>query len=220
MRKNILLSVVLLALVALHWAIPSDRSQRTVRFFPDMADSQAYESQAPTATTSDYGDLDLRPPAGSIARGFSPFPYDASPEDALRAGLELNNPLSADDPSVASRGATVFATFCAVCHGLAGAGDGTVTPKGVPPPPSLHAQHALDLADGQIFHIITHGQKNMASYAAQVDRTDRWRLVSYIRELQTAETTRLEREKAAAEAAARQSSEPASDDQPASEVLS
>jgi mono/diheme cytochrome c family protein len=217
MKHNAFLAAVLLSWVALHWAIPSDRSRRTMRFFPDMADSLAFESQGSTAAFVEGGDLDLRPPEGSIARGFLPLGYDASPEDALRAGLELSTPLAADDPSIEARGATVFATFCSPCHGPAGEGDGPVTLKGVPPPPSLFAQHALDLPDGQIFHITTYGQKNMASYAAQIDQLDRWRLVGYIRGLQQAEAARLEKEAAAGRPADTPIPEP-EQGQPESEV--
>jgi mono/diheme cytochrome c family protein len=54
----------------------------------------------------------------------------------------------------------------------------------VPPPPSLVAGRALTLKDGQIFHILTYGQNNMASYASQIDREDRWRAILYVRSLQ------------------------------------
>ena len=56
--------------------------------------------------------------------------------------------------------------------------------RGFPPPPSLLADQAVRLADGQIFHIVTYGQKNMPSYAAQVPLDDRWRVIAYVRSLQ------------------------------------
>ena len=199
MKVNLCLVVVLAVLIGLHWAVPSDPTRRSIRYFPDMADSIAMESQAPPVADRS---IDLRPPEGSIARGFLPFNYDATPEDAVRAGLELVNPLVADDQIVGERGAALFATFCMPCHGPNGDGDGPVTLKGVPPPPSLHLPHALDLPDGQVYHIITHGQKNMGSYAAQVDRLDRWRLVGTVRSLQQAEIRRVEAAAVAAAAAA------------------
>jgi mono/diheme cytochrome c family protein len=199
MKVNLCLGAILAVLIGLHWAVPSDPTQRSIRYFPDMADSIALESQAPPVADAT---IDLRPPEGSIARGFLPFNYEATPEDAVRAGLELVNPFAAEDQGVGQRGVALFATFCTPCHGSNGNGDGPVTLKGVPPPPSLHLQHALDLPDGQIFHIITHGQKNMASYAAQVDRLDRWRLVGTVRSLQQAKIRRLEAATAAALAVA------------------
>ncbi len=40
------------------------------------------------------------------------------------------------------------------------------------------------MPDGQMYHLITLGQKNMASYATQVQRDDRWKVIRYIRTLQ------------------------------------
>jgi hypothetical protein len=56
--------------------------------------------------------------------------------------------------------------------------------RGYPPPPSLLADNARRIKDGQIFHIITYGQNNMPSYAAQVSVEDRWRAIVFVRSLQ------------------------------------
>jgi mono/diheme cytochrome c family protein len=125
---------------------------------------------------------------GSVARGYLPFEYPATPDGALLAGQQLENPFAAADAGAVARGAIVYGNFCAVCHGGAGHGDGPVTRKGVPPPPSLLLQHALEMADGQMFHVITAGQANMASYASQIDRADRWRAILHVRRLQAAST--------------------------------
>lgn len=42
----------------------------------------------------------------------------------------------------------------------------------------------LRLKDDQVFDIISHGQKNMPSYAVQVPPQDRRAVISYIRSLQ------------------------------------
>ena len=39
-------------------------------------------------------------------------------------------------------------------------------------------------SDGRIFHVMTYGQKNMGSYASQLSREQRWRIVQYIRSLE------------------------------------
>lgn len=82
------------------------------------------------------------------------------------------------------RGAYLFANFCQTCHGATGAGDGPVTKRGMPPPPSLLAEKALQMKDGQMFHVQTYGQGNMASYASQVSAEDRWLAIMHIRTLQ------------------------------------
>jgi len=179
----ILLVVVLAGLIGLHWIILPDPSRRNYEFLPGMVESVAHDAQSP-ALRADGTRIDLRPPRGSVARGYIPFAYEATPEGALLAGRELSNPVPVEDADAVARGAFVFATFCSVCHGAAGHGDGTVTLRGVPPPPSLLLDHAVEMSDGQMFHVITLGQANMSSYASQVEREDRWRVIRYIRTLQ------------------------------------
>ena len=185
-RINLLLVLVLAGLIAVQWLLLPDPSRRNWEFLPDMVESPARGAQAPVPALADGTVVDLRPPPGSVAKGFIPLPYAATPEGALLAGKELVNHFPEDDPDAAARGAFVYATFCVVCHGAGGHGDGTATRLGVPPPPSLLADHAKEMSDGQIYHVISLGQANMASYASQVTRDDRWRVVNYIRGLQEA----------------------------------
>ena len=181
-----LLVVALAGLIGAHWLILPDPSQRNYEFFPNMVESYARDAQSPPPLLDDGTVLDFRPPAGSVARGHLPFEYPATPEGALLAGQELQNPFATDDAEAVARGAIVYSNFCAVCHGGAGHGDGPVTRKGVPPPPSLLLEHALEMAAGQMYHVITTGQANMASYASQIERADRWRAILHVRRLQAA----------------------------------
>ncbi len=97
--------------------------------------------------------------------------------DPKAAGLDL-------PARYQQRGAEVFANNCQVCHGPAAKGDGPVTLRGVPAPPSLLADKALKMQDGQMFHILTCGQVNMPSYATQISREDRWLVILHVRSLQ------------------------------------
>lgn len=186
MVRNLLLLVILSIVVGLHWVVLPDPSRRNYEFLPDMMESVPRNAQAQAPALADGTVLDLRPPTGSIARGYLPLGYGATPEEALRAGEELSNPLAEDDLDAVARGAFIYANFCAVCHGPTGAGDGPATKRGVPPPPSLLLEHARDMPDGQMFHLISLGQANMASYASQVERQDRWKVIRYLRTLQVA----------------------------------
>ncbi|MBD3869383.1 MAG: cytochrome c [Acidobacteria bacterium] len=186
---NLLLALLLLGLVAAHGAIPSDPTRRNLQYFPNMVNSLAHEAQAAPPVLDPDRNIDLRPPEGAVARGHLPLGYEATPEEATRAGLELSLPDMEDDADSDERGAFVYTTFCATCHGPGGEGDGPVTRKGVPPPPSLLLEHSRDLPDGQMFHIITFGQGNMAAYGPQVGRADRWEAVRHIRRLQEAGST-------------------------------
>jgi mono/diheme cytochrome c family protein len=181
---NVLLFLLLAGLVGLHWLILPDPSRRNYEFLPDMVVSAAHDAQAPIPALPGGVGIDLRPPPGAVARGYLPLGYAATPEGARLAGGELHNPFPADDAGALARGAAVFNTFCSVCHGLGGLGDGSVTKRGVPPPPSLLADKARRMSDGQIYHVISMGQGNMASYASQVEREDRWKAILYVRSLQ------------------------------------
>ena len=166
-----------------NWMNRFDPERRNIYVFTEMAYSVAHESNAVSPVRADRRVNQLAP-WGTIARGLPPLHFTASPEDAVRAGEELVNPYSHDDPVARQRGQKVFQTFCVPCHGAGGAGDGIVAQRGFPPPPSLLAPHAKGLKDGQMFHILTYGQRSMSSYAAQVEREDRWKAVVYIRSLQ------------------------------------
>ena len=131
-----------------------------------MARSVPYDAYAPNPVTRDR--QTLQPPVpGTIAWGGPlPFHYAATAEDAERAGRELRNPVPAEPggPGPRPRG---LQTFCAVCHGARGAGDGPLIPK-FPNPPSYTSARLLAMADGQIFHVITRGSGMMPAYAGQI----------------------------------------------------
>lgn len=180
---QIVLLVLLAAMIAGNIALTVDPQKRNWDFFPEMVFPVPGESFSASALFED-GMTMRQPVAGTIVRGRMPFRYGNSPEEAARAGRELVNPFPEDDEAALARGAAVFATFCEVCHGPAALGDGVVSTRGFPAPPSLLAPKAMDLADGQIFHILTRGQANMPSYAGQIEPDDRWRVIRHVRRLQ------------------------------------
>lgn len=188
-KRSPLLNYVLLTLTVvtfiLIWAMKADPTKRNFDFIPNMVYTAAYDAYDANPNFPDGKTL-REPVPGTIQRGHMPMHYGTTPEEALRAGRELKNPFSANDVKAFERGTVVFQTFCQVCHGPGGLGDGTVTKRGYPPPPSLLAERALNMADGQMFHIQTYGQNNMPSYASQVSRDDRWKAILYIRSLQSA----------------------------------
>jgi len=150
-------------------------------FLPDMARSIPYDAFAPNPNTPDGKTLQL-PPEGSIPRGILPYHYGNTPEQAVRAGLQLKNPIPLTPVSLA-RGKKVFETFCLVCHGPEGKGDGPLIPK-FPNPPSFTSRAVKDYPEGRIFHTVTRGFGMMASYASQISPEDRWKLVQYVQTLQ------------------------------------
>ena len=82
------------------------------------------------------------------------------------------------------RGRGLYRVFCTCCHGSGGAGDGPVAKRGYPPPPSLLSASPRQLKDGQLFHILTHGRRNMPDFAGELSQNDRWDLSNYMRDMQ------------------------------------
>lgn len=188
-RLNLLLTIALAFVsicVALLRVDPS-RPNYQIRLGNDMASSPAYTAFEPNPDFANGRTLQ-DPVSGTIARGFKPFRFAATPEDALRAGEQLVNPwkeLSEDEArSAAERGSAIFQIYCAACHGADGAGNGPVAKRGFPPPPSLLTGKSLDMKDGQLFHILTHGQNSMPQFAAQLTPDRRWDVILFVRQLQ------------------------------------
>ncbi len=119
------------------------------------------------------------PVQGTIPRGFEPYAFAKDPE---AAGRELKNPLRRTH-AVLARGQALFNTYCIVCHGPQGEGNGTIIPK-FPQPPSLQSDKVRGWPDGRIYHVVSSGQNLMPSYASQIAPADRWSIIHYVRVLQ------------------------------------
>jgi len=120
---NSLLGVIVAGLLSLNWLLRADPNQRNFEVLPDMAHSVPYDAFSANPNFADG--VTLRAPVpGTVIRGFMPLHYDATPEDAQRAGRELANPFTPNDANAFARGGDVYATYCEICHGPGGKGDG------------------------------------------------------------------------------------------------
>jgi hypothetical protein len=160
-----------------------DWTRRNLTYAPDMAVSPAVTTYSSSAVSGDAQTL-RAPVPGTVPRGPLPLHYEATEADALRAAVELQVPtgIAAEPDRLGAE--KLFEIFCQPCHGSDGHGDGITIKRGFQPPPSLLTQHARDMRDGQMFHVITYGQKLMPSQASQVRADDRWRLILQVRRLQ------------------------------------
>jgi len=182
---NTLLLLTVIVSVAASWILSADPAKPNFEFLPQMAHSPRYNAFAPNPNFADGSTLQP-PEPGTIPRGYMPQPYAETPQDALRAADERKSPVDPQSAQARQRGEFVFATFCAVCHGAGGSGNGPVPQRGYPAPPSLLVEHALKMKDGQMFQVLTFGQNNMPSYASQLSRADRWNVILYVRAMQLA----------------------------------
>lgn len=150
---------------------------------PGMYYSQAIDPYDPDPLEKGATSIWLAP-EGTVAQEQGPLRYGKDKAEAARAGRTLHNPVKGT-PEELARGQYIFETYCGVCHGKEGKGDGTVVgAERFPNPPSLHAERARTLPDGHIFHIISRGQVLMPAYAAQVRPADRWKAIAWLRKLQ------------------------------------
>ena len=179
----ILMTFLSLGFVVLSIALGQNSEKRSWQYFPDMARSAAYRSQSYNPFLANQ-QTDQKPVKGTIARGATPLHYTLEVKDFVRAGEEERSPFDESHPPDMARGKKVFQTYCEVCHGQSGRGDGRVVQRGFPAPPSLLFGKALNMKDGHIFYIITVGFRKMPPYASQIDPADRWQVIAYVRSLQ------------------------------------
>jgi mono/diheme cytochrome c family protein len=170
---NIVLLAALLISIGLNLAIGRRVSRPNFEYFPDMARTARYNAFQPNTNFPD-GMTQRTPVSGTIPRGLPPLPPGATPE----------NPFGSIPQTAVERGAVVFASFCQPCHGAGATGDGLVVKHGFPAPPSLLQPKTVGMTDAQIFGIVTNGQGQMPSYASQIARDDRWKVIVYLRSLQ------------------------------------
>jgi mono/diheme cytochrome c family protein len=211
---NLLLFLAFLASLGLYAVTGRDLTQRNFEVMPDMAHSSAYDTYAPNPNFPDgktfqlpeagtiargrlplhYGPsakdairagAELHNPApwasGLSAVGLGASPLGTGPFSTSAALITAR----AGDVRARERGAFVYQQFCLICHGKQGGkGDGPVMKRGMPPSPSLVDENAVEMKDGQMFHVITYGQKTMAAHAALLSRDDRWKVILHVRSLQ------------------------------------
>jgi len=93
----------------------------------------------------------------------------------------LVNPTAPDSASL-DRGWKQYQINCAVCHGVAGEGNGPATLYGMPQLSVVNAR-VQGLTDGYLYGMIRNGRGLMPSYN-RIEDLERWDVVNYIRGLQ------------------------------------
>jgi mono/diheme cytochrome c family protein len=161
-----------------------------LEYFNQMYDSPAREAQEDDYSSSNKAASRI-PPYGAIPVGYYPYPYVTvlNQDDLPGPAKGLTNPLTKPTLADYKVGEQKYQTYCSPCHGVQGAGNGTVVgpyPRFAGLPPALVGakSNATGWTDGQIYHLITMGRGTMGSYAYQIEPQDRWKLVAYLRKLQ------------------------------------
>ncbi len=138
---------------------------------------QAYERVEFRGQIENFTPPEGTVPVGGVTPSFERFDPAA---DAR------TNPYSNDDWKALKRGQEVYETYCLVCHGVQGMGDGPVSITGAKQGPLVGIfplVAATGRSDGYIFNIIRNGGGRMPAYR-RIAEDDRWQLVTYVRYLQ------------------------------------
>jgi mono/diheme cytochrome c family protein len=142
---------------------------------------------------------ELRPPVpGAVAR------TEDRSDPLFREGRTPQGDWTSQSPlpttaALLQRGQQRFQIYCMPCHGMSGAGDGTVSRRADrlaegtwTPPSDLASETVRERPDGHLFNTITHGLRNMPAYGPQIPPEDRWAIVAYVRALQRARHATLD----------------------------
>lgn len=122
-----------------------------------------------------YGDG----PLFADGKAMQTAPDGAIARDAPRLAAQAQRPpMSA---ALLQRGRERYGIFCAMCHGLDGSGDGTVTARGFPRPADLRTQQ--NLTADRIYAAISQGTGVMYGFADRVPAPDRWAITAYVEAL-------------------------------------
>ncbi|MEE1884162.1 c-type cytochrome [Pedobacter flavus] len=132
------------------------------------------------------------PPSNTTPVGFQEVDtFPNTNEGAVMAGVQLVNPLLPEE-KVLLEGKKLFNVFCSPCHGELGDGQGHLVKlekvSGVPAyfgdAASSRGGLVKDIPAGKIYHTIKHGLNTMGSFASQLTPTERWKVVTYVQQLQ------------------------------------
>lgn len=173
MRVRLKLLVCCLPMVAsLLVSCKEGQNVTKLQYMPDMADAPTVKAQ----------ESFIDPPEGAVARNAVIYP-----EDWAVAEKEFRSPYRegmANYDQVLAKGETLYNTFCSVCHGVDGKGEGTLGTSYPIPVPSLMTDSLAQRPDGFIFMKISKGGAQMPAYGHAIEPLERWMIIAHIRKMQ------------------------------------
>jgi len=156
-----------------------------LQVWDDMKHQQKFKAQSAVDGIFADGRSNRLVPEDTVARGHlrPDSPYNTGMEGAMYVG-KMPVPVTLE---LIKQGQTKFNIYCSPCHDQTGMGRGIV-PTRVPiwQPSNLTETRVVELADGDLFNVITNGRRTMPPYRFQIVTEDRWAIIAYVRALQRA----------------------------------
>lgn len=164
-------------------------------YMPDMAYSRAYETYSMTeekkAELLKAGiHFSNTPVAGTVKRGGDysfRIAKDAQGDSAnYVASKQVASPITSLDSAAMQESERLYLIHCGICHGTALDGNGPLYkdgegPYGVMPRNLVTDPVTVNMPVGQMFYSVTYGKGQMGSYASQLNSTQRWMVIHYIK---------------------------------------
>ncbi len=167
------------------------KSWRRARRTPPLPERRpARDSEEPARARADATTETSDDGAGAVTGSANEAAATARPKAAADGNIprrfrEMGNPVGHTVSAIA-RGADLYQTHCAACHGVRGAGDGPKAQRSSPRMPNLKHKAAQDEAtDAYLIWKILQGDETVGTgkHAFQDTLSERqaWRIVAYLR---------------------------------------
>ncbi len=167
-------------------------------YMPDMMYSRAYETYSITEEQRKEMEkqgiyFNATPVAGTIKRGvdytFRLAKDSVGDSTHYVASRQIKNPIASMDSVAMKESERLYLVNCGICHGTALDGNGPLYKNGDGPYAAKPANLSSDpkliaMPDGQMFYSITYGKNLMGSYASQLNSSQRWQVIAYIKSKQ------------------------------------
>jgi len=174
MKNYLKIVIVLVAVVTFS---SCDKRERQLQYMPDMYESVPYNADDAKGLESNNNWANMRPVAGTIARGNVPYEYADTEAGYEAAKLELKSPLEKNEKNL-DHGKAMYNIYCISCHGKKGDGNGYLAEAekflGIP------SYKDRDITEGSIYHVIMHGKNLMGSHSSQLTIKERWQIIQYV----------------------------------------
>lgn len=154
--------------------------------------SSATPREVYVATTHFTDDMTEHNEESSMRHGSAGMEHDEVAHEHMHPKVPhkfegLSNPFAGDDETLAA-GQVIFATNCAVCHGMQGKGNGPGAAELNPKPSDLADGHMMEmLTDAYLFWRVSEGgqiepfNSAMPPWKVILSAEQRWQVISYVR---------------------------------------
>jgi mono/diheme cytochrome c family protein len=148
---------------------------------PNMDNQPKYIAQSENRVFSNGATLQA-PVEGTVARGeLYMNPAELTGKDGN--GSFVSNPFEIDE-ELLNRGEKAYEIYCVPCHARSGNGESMLKQRSAVQTANLLEDRIRQMADGEMFGVITNGVGLMSGYRYPIGPEDRWAVVAHVRKLQ------------------------------------